>query len=541
LLSRKRIIFENLDLYSEMADHPMIKEWFEARRPEIWRFISGDLYEAIQDGKRNILVIAPVKCGKRVMVEASTLVCPEYKHYYVCSLNRKDVKAQKDELSSYEIALYCVTTNNEGESAIQSIQSDITRGEKVIIHFDECDYGSGRNQKMAPLFNKFLEKSNVVKIYYSATPEETLYSNLASRDDYGLLEFTPPESYMGASFFLENDLVFEPDDFFDKDEGRVFLTDHGKQVIRDSITDKRHIIVVRYTPRKISMDLFKSNKEHIEIQAKLHSVNRKPFIVKVIDEKDTFPWEDVTNRNGYVKTQTHNYILIIKQTCTRGTDLYGWHHCIAAWHDSRRADKTNLNTLLQAILRPSHYDVNYCEHGIWDEDCPCKETCNIIAQNIRMYVSRSAMEKAAGGSMEDYLRAGGKQPTRTQKGRNTARYQCNVNDETVSSPYTFESANKYIVEHEGTPFEITQFQQQDGFYIPKHAIGIGQSKIVGRPVSYEEAYSRRNLQYSRTGFWLIPCYRNLSDPDSVVWIANKKLTPQGPDAPLTTSRSSMFH
>jgi len=191
-------------------------------------------------------------------------------------------------------------------------------------------------------------------------------------------------------------------------------------------------------------------------------------------------------------------------------------------------------------LRPSHYDVSYCEHGIWDEDCPCKDTCDIIPQRIRMYVSKIAMEKAASGNIEPYLNAGGKQPTRTQKCRNTATYQCNIDDEAIIGPYTFESANDYIVTQSGTPFAITQFQQIDGFYIPKHAIGMGANKITGRAVTYEEAYSGKNLQYSR-GFSLIPCYQDISDPTSVVWIANKKLTPQGRSAPLVTSRSSMFH
>jgi hypothetical protein len=86
------------------------------------------------------------------------------------------------------------------------------------------------------------------------------------------------------------------------------------------------------------------------------------------------------------------------QTCTRGTDLKGWHAALAFWHDERVSDNVSLNTMIQAVLRPCHYSTDY----------------GGTPQRVRLYVDRRVVQMAADDNMETYLAAGGKVPARTK-------------------------------------------------------------------------------------------------------------------------------
>ena len=224
------------------------------------------------------------------------------------------------------------------------------------------------------------------------------------------MEFNPPDTYTGAKYFIENNLVFEPQKFFEKEDDDVVLTRHGIQVIRESITPQRNIGVVRVTGRDMPVALFKAklwkNKlaEHLEDSIS----DGKPWEVIVIDMSSPLEWEHRRTRIGYTGDKTVNYLFILFQTCTRGTDLKGWHPHIAFLHDARKGSsmranrRSNLNTLVQALLRVSHYTTMNGYGG---------------PQNIRIYADINVMIYAANNDMGQYLGEGGKPPTRTSKGR----------------------------------------------------------------------------------------------------------------------------
>lgn len=515
-----------------MASHPRPIEWFNDERPEVYDFCQT-IKETIEDSKKHIIIWAPVKCGKRIIVECTTLVIPEYTHIYLCSLNRKDVKTQKDELEQYGISLRCIYNDKEAEEAIKEIKYLLSLGKQLIIHFDECDYGSGKKQKMSKIFQEVKNIEKIIKLYYSATPEEAVYSNLTERNDYELLEFTPPDSYRGAHYFLENNLVFDGEVAFEKIEGRIYFTDHGKNVLRDSIKPNRNIGVFRNTNTKISGDLLKANKENLEHEIARLGIDERQITIKIVDANDSFDWEDEEIRNGYILNIGKIFIFIINQTCGRGTDLNGWHHRLAFWHDPRLHNKSNLNTLLQAMFRIVYYSTNYCEkHGISTKQCR-EKGCEPMDQPIRMYVSKMCVELAVTGNIKAYIDAGGKPPTRTIKGHATAEYDIYEG--------SFNNMNEYI---ESKGFEIKRiedFEKQGEFYKSGRVLGMGPTRIVNRPVTYEEARSRMRLQYSRTNFTSIPCYKDLSDRESIVWIAIRKLTKQAAKSVITTLKSSMYH
>jgi hypothetical protein len=181
--------------------------------------------------------------------------------------------------------------------------------------------------------------------------------------------------------------------------GNPRVTEHGIHVIRESITPERHIGVVR-TTRAIPTAHFKIRAARVEIERQLCAAmpDGKPWKIVPVDEKDSHDWENRTTRIGYTADHEFNFLFVIMQTCTRGTDLKGWHSHLAFWHDRRGSDTVSLNTMIQAVLRPCHYASDYAG----------------TPQHVRLYVDRRVVQMAADDDMDAYLAAGGKVPARTK-------------------------------------------------------------------------------------------------------------------------------
>ena len=383
-----------MSVYTENTPHPRPVEWFYERRGITTAFVKT-IIAAADDGSTHIVINAPVKSGKKDIVEILRQLTNETVEYCT-SLNRKDVKRQKLELNKYNIPVHIIDNDVHCREAITEIK---THTGTIYLCIDECDYGSGDSQKMAGLFKEFLNTPTVIKIYFSATSFETEASSLSDRPDYIYLKFTPPPEYHGAEYFLDEDLVIDDvDTFFDVDENDdIQLTEHGVIVIRESIKDDRHIGVVRVN-NKIPMKDFKKEpiKEAIQNQLKAAMPEGLDWLVKNIDAELSHDWEDEIVCLGHTgMLGRKNILFIIKQTCTRGTDLKGWHHRLAFWHDARSHNGCSRpNTLIQAFLRPAHYGP---------------------PQAIRMYVDKLVMELAAYDDMEAWIKGGGKPPTRTKR------------------------------------------------------------------------------------------------------------------------------
>ena len=392
---------QTADRKNKMARHPLPLTWFIQERETIHDFVTREVEAAIASGKRHLLAKAPVKAGKREIVECIAVAFRDSKVFYTTSLNRKDVARQKLELDMYGVSTHLIDSATKSSIAIACIERVISSGKIAIICFDECDYGSGTNQKMAGLYRKFVDDDRVVKIYFSASAHETEASKLRDRGDYVCLTYTPPPEYCGAKFFLDNDLVSrEVDTFFEKDDdGNISISQHAHLVIQESINANRHIGGVRLS-RGISTRDLKSRvvKEDIQRQLQNASGDGKEWRIVPVDQTDSHDWEDSDIARRYTNDTAVNYLFVFVQTCTRGTDLKGWHHRLAFWHDSRSKKDSDLNTLIQAFLRPSHYST--CYGG--------------VPQHVRLYVDYVVVEMAAYDDMDAYLRAGGRAPTRTK-------------------------------------------------------------------------------------------------------------------------------
>jgi hypothetical protein len=377
----------------ETADHPHTDKWFQRNRKEICALVNA-IARAIADKKRHILVKAPVKSGKRELVEYISRKMTDCPVKYITALNRVDVKTQKAELEQYGIRTHVTTSGDGLDAALIDVRSSLASGRMVICCYDECDYGAGKNQQMSAIYSEFIDETNVIKIYFSATGQETEASNLNTRADFTVLTFVPPPEYRGAKHFLDAGLVFEPSAFFENDAGTLDITAHGLKVFQESITAARHVGVVR-TTRATAIARFKDAHVRKALEKKLEAAKPgKKCKIMPVDAHDSHDWENPELRRGIVLAPDTNYLFVIHQTCTRGTDLKGWHSTLAFWHDQRRCESVNLNTMIQAILRPSHYGE---------------------PQAIRMYVDERALMVEAGTlSVAEYLAGGGKAPGRTK-------------------------------------------------------------------------------------------------------------------------------
>ena len=501
--------------------HPHPIEWFQTNRPEIHSFVSGDLATCVANGKRHINTQAPVKSGKREIVEYISRVFSTTSHYFLTSLNRKDVKLQGVELSTYGIRT-CVVTTDDG-SIERDIAADVATGRRVMLLLDESDYGSGCRQKLSKVWNAFVDTPQVIFVYFSATSEETEASSLTERTDYAELEYTPPTTYCGAEYFLDSDLVFEPSAFFERDVENIMVSRHGLDVIRDSITTDRHIGVVRVTGRAIPAALLQNSRVRDGLQQQLGvASNGRPWVITVITEKTSFGWESPVNQRGHTMDPDNNHLFVIFQTCTRGTDLKGWHHKIAFWHDSRTCkDDSNLNTLIQAILRPSHYTTM---RGYGDRPQP-----------IRMYVDRLVVRYAAFGDIDSYVRSGGRPPTRTRKVRTVYEYD-------IQEKVTLAAASQLCVEIGQTAPPLANYPVVNGFHTVAR-YGMTSEQRKQRVWTYEEALRSARAQYNRRQHYtVVPCYRNLEDPSSLLWIATRKIGQQARRGmPIIATNGSMYN
>ena len=508
----------NLDM-----PHPHSLQWFADHRRCIYTFVMMMLVALVNQGKRHILVTAPVKSGKREIVEAISCGFPtNTSHYFVTSLDRKDVKLQAAELSRYGIRT-CVVAHDR-DSVIADIRTDIAARRRVFLIVDEADYGSGATQKLKEVFSAFLNNPSVIFVYFSATSEETEASSMTDREDYGEIEFTPPDSYCGAAYFLDNDLVFDPEQFLNVDGGNISVSRHGLDVIRDSITSDRHIGVVRIAGRSIPAATLQNEhvKEAIQQQLGTSAPNGRPWDITVITEKTAFAWENRVTQIGHTQDTERNHLFFIFQTCTRGTDLKGWHHKLAFWHDARSCtENSNLNTLVQAILRPSHYSTTPGYGG--------------RPQPVRLYVDRLVIRYAAYGDLDSYVRAGGRPPTRTRKTRQ--RYEYDIRE----APTFTEVSNLCNVTGQPLP-NLANYPMVGGFY-QVASFGIAAADRVQRTWDYESALRAARGQYNRVQhFKFAPCYRNTADPSSLVWIATRKIARQQQAAmPIETTRGSMYN
>ena len=356
---------------------------FETRRAHLTNFVRTEILPLLEDrDNRRIVVRAPVKCGKREMVEyiamRDSVEKPTRVHAFLSAWHRRADADQRDELKHQNIAVFSITTQKETDVFLKWLFNKRRQQKTIVLHLDECDYGSGSKHMLSKVWKLTRDVVCITNILYSATPEEVLFSGEVEDveiDDMmeifvsegHSVKYTPPEGYCGPGRFLDAGLVHEAIPFFHKEGDAFVLSPQGKEIVADlrasmAVTPKRNLVVLR-------LGTSADKKENRAIYQFLQNIGSFPelaeFIV-VVDKAgdmgikcdqistERIQWSSPT----YWRRQTTEspILLVIDQTSSRSTE-WACHDRIFATHDYRNV--VQYNTVSQAQERVNHYEQRY--------------------------------------------------------------------------------------------------------------------------------------------------------------------------------------
>jgi hypothetical protein len=358
---------------------------FESQRPHMTNFVRQAILPHLEDFEvRRVVVRAPVKSGKREMVEyiamRDSVGVPTRVHAFISAWHRKADEDQREELVGQNMAVFSIMNGAALERCRVWMEMQLAKGLQVVLHLDECDHGSGSNQTLSLLWREVRDNERISCVLYSATPEEVLYSGEVENDDLSEMvgeildghqvRYTPPAGYCGPAKFLEENLVHIALPFFEKVDGRFVLSAQGKEIVRDlkaSIlaNPRRNLIVLR-----LSYSVGGNKKEHKAIHQFIRACGSFPdlagfdFVADIEAdtdvrgsrvEKDTVEWSNPTywRRKMPVEVPT---IILIDQKSSRSTE-WACHDRVFATHDFRKVAR--FSTISQAVERVNHYEQKY--------------------------------------------------------------------------------------------------------------------------------------------------------------------------------------
>jgi hypothetical protein len=399
-----------------------VKPWgvaeFGLYRPQIKEFVDENiakLIDTVEYDIRRILIHGEVKSGKREIVEY--IACRDSnsiqrEHVFISSFHRVADDCQREELKMHNLSVYSIINDSYVQDANRHINNRLNLGKKLILHFDECDFGSGFRQNLKKIYSRFKNNKNVIFILYSATPEELLFSLdiTQSEEDESFIDefyeegirlyYIPPEGYCGAKMFIENGLVEEADPFIEICENGVKLSEQARKIISDSkqyieesVNEKleanylyrkyiregnivesekykkiceskiRNIITLRFTGKTESyrsIELFARNLHLFEELQDVYIIFDKcDYDEKknVLHKNATFEQVDWSKR-AYWDLKNDNVLIIVvnELTSTRSTE-WDFHDRVYCTHDYRNS--ICYSTVAQAQLRVAHYRQKY--------------------------------------------------------------------------------------------------------------------------------------------------------------------------------------
>ena len=363
---------------------------FETQRPEMTVFVHKKILPLLDDDEcRRIVVRAPVKSGKREMVEyiaqRDAVQQPVRAHAFLSAWHRVADEAQRAELVRQNMEVFSLTNTSNLAPCLAWIEAQLAKGLQVVLHLDECDYGSGSKQVLAKLWREVRNNQRITNILYSATPEEVLFSGEVENDAVEMnmmrdmsaghkVNYTPPKGYCGPARFLKEGLVQVALPFFHKTAAGYSLSAQGKEVVRDlraciEANPKRNIVVLRLCGGEGG-----NKREHKAIHQFLGAIHSFPElegfdVVADIAEgrgepkeengvtllKETIGWSESVywRRSMPVGTPT---IIVVDQKSTRSTE-WACHDRIFAEHDFRAS--VRFSAVSQAVERVNHYEQKY--------------------------------------------------------------------------------------------------------------------------------------------------------------------------------------
>jgi hypothetical protein len=418
-----------MSLSTNLSNSFPSKPWsvaeFQLYRPYITNFVDSNIVPLIESSEhdvRRVLIHGEVKSGKREIVEYIARRddgSKQREHIFISAFHRKADESQRIELEKHNMKVFSVISREVAKEVVMYINERVSQGIKIILHADECDYGTGSRQNLQFIYGRIKENTNIITILYSATPEEVLFSQdiTQSEEDEefigGIYEqgirlyYVPPKTYCGAKKFLDEKLVKNAVPFFKKEDGTYLLSSQGKEIIarakenlRNSNMQKaeaaylyrkymnennlseaekyekiynkkiRNVIVLRLTYKTYrssqrnnnrSIEEFLNNSHLFPELADVNIIADKSDLSKYINNNQNISCETVnwSNKSYWDNKSSEKLIMIVhEQTSTRSTE-WEFHDRVFATHDYR--PNVSYGTIAQAQLRVAHYSSKYGE------------------------------------------------------------------------------------------------------------------------------------------------------------------------------------
>ena len=360
---------------------------FEKYRQPLTEFVKSKILPPLDANEcRRILVTAPVKSGKREIVEYIAVRdlshCPRRVHAFVSAFHRVADEEQRDELKIHNLTVFSLRTKAQAVKCCAWIAAEIASGKQVVIHIDECDFGTGEKQILSSVYAQVRANINVSVILYSATPQEVLFSGEVNEEEYnGIIDdlfssgeqivYTPPATFCGPKRFLEAGLIINATPLFKKDGAKIVLTGQGKEIIvtlRAGLATGRNILVLRLSYSDLGGDKTQrtENKAIHQFLKRWQTVPELDGCIVIADKsekdipstpsviKQKIGWSD--RRYWDMLTTDKPIIVVIDQTSSRSTE-WACHGRVAAYHDYRNT--IVFSTISQAQERVNHYSGKY--------------------------------------------------------------------------------------------------------------------------------------------------------------------------------------
>jgi hypothetical protein len=362
---------------------------FEQHRPHLTNFVRNKILPLIEDiDCRRIIVRAPVKCGKREMVEyismRDSVNQPKRVHAFLSAWHRQADEEQRLELSTHNIKVFSIINQKKVEEFLTWLNTQQAHKHTILLHIDECDHGSGSKQMLSKIWPSVRNTPNITNILYSATPQEVLFSGEVEDDEFQSIinymiregehvEYSPPMGYCGPKIFLEAGLVNEATPFFYKEDNKYVLSPQGKQIVSDIkdsliINPSRNLIVLRlsYSDTSGKKSEIKKNKAIYQFLENISAFPELSDFLVVVDKSDSIGIKNPQVNTEKIQWSALNYwrrqaigipmLLVIDQTSSRSTE-WRCHDRIFATHDYRNV--VQYGTTSQAQERPNHYAQRY--------------------------------------------------------------------------------------------------------------------------------------------------------------------------------------
>ena len=348
-----------------IGNDPKTIDYFKQQRPELYNYVLNDV---IPENKKFKLVPAPVKSGKRGMVEVHSLLDKESSHIFLTALHRTADENQRNELASYGIKVFSINNTKKKNECIKYMDDQLALGKEIKPHLDELDFGCGDKQLLNYIYSAYKNNPHVTFILYSATIEVAKKEFLVVNNIEEFHEckpFNPPPTYFGIKKFLDKKKFFQATPFvsYNCDDESIKITTQGENLIKklkentNNTNNKRHIAVLRLAgnfktnSKSISQfDTMKENSDYIE--------EKYGIRLKFVGSNDnSVEWDNLKTWGDY--NPAIPYIFVINQVAGRSTDWKCQPYLV--WYHTMRTDDTPTSTIIQDQERPVYYTINYTD------------------------------------------------------------------------------------------------------------------------------------------------------------------------------------